>query len=320
MEEGPPASLLGFYELIKRTPLGQLFGHPNAIQPPECRSSMLAQESMLRLAPQTMEQNISNYPMTPRFQEALFEFRGGFCPMCPQSVKHIHGVQGGGVFNIEGMPGVSVYPRLFVEKSIERRLVDELLVGEEKLSTLPPVAASGNAVIGEPKPLPKSVATFFAGLFDLREQSGALQISNAAYPSDLKPVNREGGPQLLVSLGCDCILVLGSARGDDEPVFDQPANYYERTNSKLTNPQEHGGPFQGVARRTGYAAILLRSGDALTLSEEAIRTWIGIAQVLEGTFPFSGKGRAHIANRATGHDPEAFHIRLETHHVLLRAS
>ncbi|PPJ53782.1 hypothetical protein CBER1_04552 [Cercospora berteroae] len=326
MVDQPPANVLSFDELVKNTSLSELVPHPNVVQF-SSRSSPPNPGSILRPAPQTREQNTSNYPKTPAFQVASFDFRGGFCSGCPRSsrrrhVKHVHGIQGGHVYNLEGLPGVTLYPRLFIECLIERRLIDELLVGDEKLSGPSDLASPNKPASSEPKPLPKSVATFFAGLFDLREQTGSLQVSNAASMPALNLVNSEEGIQLFLSFGCDCALVLGSdadasaANVNYESVLYRHAHDFINTDSNSRHP---GGPSDEVARQTAHAAILLRSGDVFTLNEQASRTWIGIAQVLESPFACPAQGSAQSVNGATGSWQKAYYTPLNNRHVLFKA-
>ncbi|CAK1366279.1 unnamed protein product [Cercospora beticola] len=108
-----------------------------------------------------------------KLQEALFDFRGGYCVMChfpPErrhlDRKHAHGCQGTGVRMVRDIPGMLLYPNFLQEKKVLMKLIDELLLSPE------------HDFLGDGKGyVPTDVASLMGSIFDLGSRNAVLQVS-----------------------------------------------------------------------------------------------------------------------------------------------
>ncbi|GIZ47365.1 hypothetical protein CKM354_001045800 [Cercospora kikuchii] len=228
-------------------------------------------DTLQRARKETMELMNSYH----KLQEALLDFRGGFCIMChlpPEKrhlqTRHAHGCQGTAVCGIKDIPGLLVYPELLQEKSVLVKLIDELLLSPDcdfLADELEPSELDRHGRL-----LPRNVASLLGSVLDLGTGKAALQISTPGTVAALDSPLQNNERMLQIPLGCDAVLVVALQPDDIDSL---PAEH----TAEIEDPVKLG--FE-----RGTVGILVRPGDVIAFSGPAQRAWKGIVKIIPGTW------------------------------------
>lgn len=109
---------------------------------------------------------------------------------------------------------------------------------------------------GPPPPFPADIKHLVESIFPMRAEAAIVNLYSPGNTLSLhRDVSEEcDRPLVSISLGCDAIFVVGTTSGDDN---DQPK----------------------------VAALRLKSGDALLMSQGSRYAWHGVPRVLKNTCP-----------------------------------
>ncbi|KAK4494760.1 hypothetical protein PRZ48_014116 [Zasmidium cellare] len=122
MSTEPPAPIRRFYEEMKRLDLSSLTIHSATIEPRKYSEDKSKNSKLRYSAAKTLEMQ-DNYEAV---QLACFDFIG-YCEFCGGRSRHAHSVQGTAVFEIEGFPGLYLYPELLRNNFVLKELLDQLM-------------------------------------------------------------------------------------------------------------------------------------------------------------------------------------------------
>ena len=238
MASEPPPELVEFYNLISTTTLEELIDRDYVVDPrPPARSGprssrprqLNPSERILHNAIPEGTQLFKNYW---KLQEALFDFRGGYCLMChlPPAMrhsqkKHAHSCQGTGVAVVKEMPGLLVYANLLQEKIVHMKLADEMLLFPDhdflKGQRSPVTVTEDSAKVA---PLPDAVASLLGSVLELGDSHATLQLSRSDALLSLSKDSSDSDRVVHVHIGCDAVLVLGLEERDLESALQDSTN------------------------------------------------------------------------------------------------
>ena len=214
--ETPPAKLVEFYNTISSSELSELLSRPDVLDPRLHARSGPPTGCMLQSSFPDIGHLQDNYH---ELQEALYDFRGGYCVMChlpPErrhlDKKHAHSCQGSGVSSAKEIPGLLVYPALLREPLVRKKLTDDVLLNPEYEFLR--VKQDLLGLKGQNHALPDSVASLLGSVLDLGSKTACLQLASSKECPSLRKDEGPGDRLLHVPLGCDYILVLGLDQKD----------------------------------------------------------------------------------------------------------
>ncbi|KAF2166756.1 hypothetical protein M409DRAFT_54546 [Zasmidium cellare ATCC 36951] len=250
----------------------------------------------------------------PSIQSGFFDYTG-HCQMgCPMDQMHVHSIQArGGVLQVEGFPGVYVYPEMLVPVLPE--LLDEVMDLEQtpEAKDLEYVLHTGHEgarcrQVVPPGKLSGVICDAFPSMFKInRAKSATLSVSTPEHMVGMRRPNGQRGIIAHVSLGCDAVIVLGTEKPEYEGgSADEPAEQDEAVQadswhdlvdldrnadeSPVRPPSQSSDRLSSPAATSfkpelplALAAIQLRAGDALIFDNRGCATWYGLAKVLEGS-------------------------------------
>lgn len=287
----PPDSIRAFYDEVQSTSLEELSDSPKYADP--LPLVHLPQHRLLVSDSKASAKLQDDYP---RIQLLFFDFSGR-CSMfnCPQPARHLHSIQARGVTQIEGFPGVLLYPQVFLPVMPE--LLDAVLGNDQKQE---------NGTSDVERLVQGTFAHQFEGGADHQDGSLAMSISTAENSNKLRQPHLGRHGLVYLSLGSDVLLVLGSeamlgdeitaesASGGDvinDDDWQDLVNFDsdEESMSKVTKDRATvvsktaTSTKDASTRHSHLAAVHLRAGDAIVLNERASNIWYGIAKVLDGS-------------------------------------